>query len=239
MHRRAARRSASASRCCRTTATGSRRSSTATCWRCSCSTASRATSCSWCARRRRPRCSTTTSRSSPRSGARRPARASTCSRCPTRATGRSPRSSSTGPTSSTSCGRLIAGRPAFIEPWNVTDHEVAVALALDVPINGSAPRLWPLGFKSAGRRLFKEAGVPVAAGCEDVRTIDDVLGRRRVAAGGAAPRRRRGDQARRQRRRRRQPGDRPAHARRPARHARGAARVVPPTTSPTAASSRS
>ena len=71
--------------------------------------------------------------------------------------------------------RLIGGRPAFIEPWNVTDHEVAVALALDAPINGSAPRLWPLGFKSAGRRLFKEAGVPVPVGCESVRTIDDVL----------------------------------------------------------------
>ena len=70
---------------------------------------------------------------------------------------------------------LIAGRPAYIEPWNVSDSEVAVALALDAPINGSSPRLWPLGFKSAGRQLFKEAGVPVPAGCGDVRTIDDVL----------------------------------------------------------------
>ena len=70
---------------------------------------------------------------------------------------------------------LIGGRPAYIEPWNVTDHEVAVALALEAPINGSAPRLWPLGFKSNGRRLFQEAGVPVAAGREDVRSVDDVL----------------------------------------------------------------
>lgn len=69
----------------------------------------------------------------------------------------------------------IAGRPAFIEPWNVTDQEVAVALELDAPINGASPSLWPLGFKSAGRKLFKAAGVPVAAGCEDVRSIDDVL----------------------------------------------------------------
>jgi hypothetical protein len=71
--------------------------------------------------------------------------------------------------------RLIAGRPAFIEPWNVTDHEVAVALALGAPINGASPHLWPLGYKSAGRRLFREAGVPVAAGREDVRCVDDVL----------------------------------------------------------------
>jgi hypothetical protein len=70
---------------------------------------------------------------------------------------------------------LIGGRPAYIEPWNVTEHEVAVAVQLDAPINGSSPRLWPLGFKSNGRRLFREAGVPVAAGCEDVRTVDDVV----------------------------------------------------------------
>src|SRR3954471_249199 len=66
------------------------------------------------------------------------------------------------------------GRPAFIEPWNVTADEVEVASRLDAPINGTAPSLWPLGFKSAGRRLFRDAGVPVAFGAEDVRTLDDV-----------------------------------------------------------------
>jgi hypothetical protein len=69
----------------------------------------------------------------------------------------------------------IGGRPAFIEPWNVTDDEVAVAAQLGVPINGSSPRLWPLAFKSAGRRLFREAGVPLPVGCEDVRSVDGVL----------------------------------------------------------------
>jgi PGM1 C-terminal domain len=76
--------------------------------------------------------------------------------------------------------QLIGARPAYIEPWNVTDHEVGVAMALEAPINGSAPSLWPLGFKSAGRRLFKDAGVPIPVGCEDVRSIDDVL--RAIAA---------------------------------------------------------
>jgi hypothetical protein len=71
--------------------------------------------------------------------------------------------------------RTIGGRPTFIEPWNVTDDEVELALRLDAPINGSAPSLWPLGFKSAGRKLFKEAGVPVATGSEDVRTPKDVV----------------------------------------------------------------
>jgi hypothetical protein len=70
---------------------------------------------------------------------------------------------------------LIAGRPAFIEPWNVTDAEVEVALALDAPINGTDPALWHIGFKSAGRKLFAAAGVPVPVGREDVRTTDDVI----------------------------------------------------------------
>src|SRR5690606_35773062 len=65
--------------------------------------------------------------------------------------------------------RIIGKRPAMIEPWNVTAHEVYLALALDVPINGTPPDLWPLGFKSAGRRLLRESGVPVPEGREDVR----------------------------------------------------------------------
>ena len=69
----------------------------------------------------------------------------------------------------------IAGRPVLIEPWNVTENEVNLALALDVPINGTRPELRPLAFKSAGRRLFAEAGVPAPLGREDVRTTDDVV----------------------------------------------------------------
>jgi hypothetical protein len=82
------------------------------------------------------------------------------------------------------------GRPAFIEPWNVTDDEVRLATELGVPINGTRPELWSLGFKSAGRRLFAEAGVPVPYGHEDVRSVDDVLNsaaairRRRPGAAG-------------------------------------------------------
>ena len=69
----------------------------------------------------------------------------------------------------------LAGRPAVIEPWNVTAAEVEVALRLGAPINGTAPELWPLGFKSAGRRLFREAEVPLPYGREDVRTVDDII----------------------------------------------------------------
>jgi hypothetical protein len=69
----------------------------------------------------------------------------------------------------------LAGRPAFVEPWNVTPYEVEVALRLGTPINGTSPELWSLGHKSAGRRMFRELGVPLPFGVEDVRSLDDVL----------------------------------------------------------------
>ena len=66
------------------------------------------------------------------------------------------------------------GRPALIEAWNVTEHEMRLAIALGVPLNGTPPHLWPLGFKSAGRRLFHEAGVPTPTGVEDVHDAREV-----------------------------------------------------------------
>lgn len=68
---------------------------------------------------------------------------------------------------------IIGTRPAFIEPWNVTATEEALALALGVPINGTRSSLRGLGFKGAGRRLFREAGVPVPVGHEDVHSLAD------------------------------------------------------------------
>ena len=62
----------------------------------------------------------------------------------------------------------------MIEAWNVTADEVAIALALNVPVNGTHPALWSLGFKSAGRRLFRSVDVPVPTGVEDVRCPRDV-----------------------------------------------------------------
>jgi hypothetical protein len=70
---------------------------------------------------------------------------------------------------------LVGTRPALIEPWNVTEAEIGLALALDVPINGTRPELRRLGFKSEGRRLIAGAGVPVPLGREDVRSVDDVV----------------------------------------------------------------
>jgi hypothetical protein len=70
---------------------------------------------------------------------------------------------------------VVGTRPALIEPWNVSDAEIALALALDVPINGTRPELRHLGFKSEGRRLLAEAEVPIPFGREDVRSVDGVV----------------------------------------------------------------
>lgn len=75
----------------------------------------------------------------------------------------------------TTVRRLVDGRPVFIEPWNVTDHEVDAAVALQAPINGTPPRLRTLAYKSAGRRLFREAGIPMPYGREDVHSVDEVV----------------------------------------------------------------
>jgi hypothetical protein len=69
----------------------------------------------------------------------------------------------------------IGDRPALIEPWNVTEPEIALAVALGVPINGTRPELRSIGFKGNGRRIFAAAGVPTPLGREDVRTTDDVI----------------------------------------------------------------
>jgi hypothetical protein len=63
----------------------------------------------------------------------------------------------------------IGHRLVMVEPWNVTESEVAVAEQLQAPINGMDPALRHLGFKSVGRRIF------VAYGREDVRTVGDVV----------------------------------------------------------------
>ncbi|WP_404352411.1 peptide ligase PGM1-related protein [Phycicoccus jejuensis] len=70
--------------------------------------------------------------------------------------------------------RQVGATPAVIEPWNVTDDELAVAQALGVPLNGGPAELWPLGFKSASRRLFRECDVAVPVGVEAVRSSDEV-----------------------------------------------------------------
>jgi hypothetical protein len=67
----------------------------------------------------------------------------------------------------------IGDEPAFIEPWSVGGYERDLAVALDVPVYGPSPDLWPLGFKSAGRHLMRRAGVNIPIGIEDLHTIGE------------------------------------------------------------------
>ncbi len=70
---------------------------------------------------------------------------------------------------------MTRGRLAFIEPWNVTHLEMQVAQRLGLPLNGTPASLWPMGFKSSGRRIMRDPGVPLPPGREDVRSVEDVL----------------------------------------------------------------
>jgi hypothetical protein len=70
---------------------------------------------------------------------------------------------------------LVRGRAASIEPWNVTDDESRLSHLLGLPLDGTPAQLWPLGFKSSGRRILRAVGVPVPFGFEDVRSAEDVV----------------------------------------------------------------
>jgi hypothetical protein len=69
----------------------------------------------------------------------------------------------------------VAGRLAYVEPWNVTESESRLAHLLGLPLNGTPHALWSLGFKSSGRRILRSAGVPVLPGVEGVRSADGAV----------------------------------------------------------------
>jgi pheganomycin biosynthesis PGM1-like protein len=73
---------------------------------------------------------------------------------------------------------------AHLVPYNTTELERDLAVALGIPMYGADPRFFPLGTKSGCRRLFVEEDVPHPLGFEDLGTVDDVveaLGRMRAA----------------------------------------------------------
>ena len=70
--------------------------------------------------------------------------------------------------------RFIGNDPALIEPWNVTAAERDLAVALDVPINGTNPARRSLATKSGGRKLFAAVGVRTPLGVEHVRSPAEV-----------------------------------------------------------------
>lgn len=63
---------------------------------------------------------------------------------------------------------------AHMTCFTVTDLERALGLALDVPVYGCDPSLYYLGTKSGSRKLFRDAGMEIPAGIEDLADADDV-----------------------------------------------------------------
>ncbi len=58
--------------------------------------------------------------------------------------------------------------------FTVTPLEKKLALKLDLPIYGADPALAHWGSKSGSRKIFKEAGIDLPAGFEDLRNAEDV-----------------------------------------------------------------
>jgi PGM1 C-terminal domain len=64
---------------------------------------------------------------------------------------------------------------AYLTVFNSTVHERKLAVLLGIPLNGCDPRLADLGTKSGSRKVFREAGVELPEGLEDLRDEGDVL----------------------------------------------------------------
>jgi hypothetical protein len=68
---------------------------------------------------------------------------------------------------------IVDPNRAYMTVFNATPLERRLAVLLGIPLNGVDPQLSALGTKSGGRRVFREAGVPMPEGVEDVRSEDD------------------------------------------------------------------
>jgi len=64
---------------------------------------------------------------------------------------------------------------AFMTVFNATPLERRLAVLLGIPLNGVDPQLACLGTKSGSRKVFRDAGVPLPDGAEDVHTRSDVV----------------------------------------------------------------
>jgi PGM1 C-terminal domain len=63
---------------------------------------------------------------------------------------------------------------AYLTVFNSTPLERKLAVLLGIPLNGLDPRLQYVGTKSGSRKVFREAGVEMATGFEDVKTEAEV-----------------------------------------------------------------
>jgi len=59
--------------------------------------------------------------------------------------------------------------------FNVTPHERTLAVKLGMPIFGCDPDLFELGNKSNSRKIFRECGLLVPAGFEDLQSTEEIV----------------------------------------------------------------
>ncbi len=70
---------------------------------------------------------------------------------------------------------IPAGHPAHLACFNVTPFERTLAVKLDMPIYGCDPELFELGNKSNSRKIFKECGLDVPPGFEDLKNEEEIV----------------------------------------------------------------
>jgi hypothetical protein len=70
--------------------------------------------------------------------------------------------------------RVRGAASAYLMPFNVTDAELEVAERLELPLFGPMPdQVWH-GSKSGSRQIATQSDVPVLAGYENLRSVDDL-----------------------------------------------------------------
>jgi PGM1 C-terminal domain len=68
-----------------------------------------------------------------------------------------------------------AGHLAHISFFNVTPFEKTLAVRLGFPLYGCDPGLWYLGSKSGSRSIFRQCGIPMPPGYENLKGEQDII----------------------------------------------------------------
>jgi hypothetical protein len=69
---------------------------------------------------------------------------------------------------------IVDPSKAYLTVFNSTPLERKLAVLLGIPLNGCDPRLSSLGTKSGSRKVFREAGVDLPPGYEDLHTLGEI-----------------------------------------------------------------
>lgn len=70
---------------------------------------------------------------------------------------------------------IPAEHEAHMSCFNVTPYERSLAVKLQIPIYGCDPELYDLGNKSNSRKIFRECGLLIPPGFEDLKSEKDII----------------------------------------------------------------